>query len=459
MSIKAGFLVPHPPVIIPEIGKGRETALAKTERQYNVVARRIAAIAPETVVLITPHSTVYSDYIHISPGKKAGGSLNSFGAGQQFETVYDGAFAKKLEELCVSARIPAGLAGESRPDLDHGVMIPLYFFGRFFGGFRLVRVSPAGLSREDHYRFGALIAEASRELGRKTVVVASGDLSHRLSLEGPYGYSPEGPAFDREVCGIIASGDFSGLFELDEGLCDSAAECALLPLVMLAGALDGKELRCGLLSYEAPLGVGYAVAAFENTGDNPKRRFLEQRMSASRSLLQRLRENEDDYVRLAREALESQVRTGSPSPPHNILADELSRGQAGVFVTIKRHGQLRGCIGTISPAHPSLAEEIRANAVSAGISDPRFSPVTEEELPELVYTVDVLFSPEPATPEELDPARYGIIVSSDRKRGLLLPGLENIDTVKEQLAIAINKAGIPEGKPYRLERFEVVRHK
>jgi AmmeMemoRadiSam system protein A len=134
--------------------------------------------------------------------------------------------------------------------------------------------------------------------------------------------------------------------------------------------------------------------------------------------------------------------------------------QAGTFVSLKKHGQLRGCIGTISATTRSIADEIIQNAISACSHDPRFEPVTPKELDELEYSVDILGKAEDiASPEALDVKRYGVIVSRGHRRGLLLPNLEGIDTVEEQLSIARRKAGIREGEPVTLQRFEVVRHR
>lgn len=141
------------------------------------------------------------------------------------------------------------------------------------------------------------------------------------------------------------------------------------------------------------------------------------------------------------------------------LPEELREHRAGAFVSIKKSGQLRGCIGTIQAVQFCLAEEIIENAISASVRDPRFSPVEPEELEYLVISVDVLGEPEEiSSPEELDPERYGVIVTKGRKRGLLLPNLEGIDTVEEQIAIAKQKAGIGEREEVELQRFEVVRH-
>ena len=133
--------------------------------------------------------------------------------------------------------------------------------------------------------------------------------------------------------------------------------------------------------------------------------------------------------------------------------------RAGTFVSIHKNGALRGCIGTIAPTCNSIAEEILQNAISAGTNDPRFPMITTDELPWLEISVDVLSEPEPiSSTDKLDVKRYGVIVTSGHKRGLLLPNLDGIDNVNQQINIACQKAGIPAGEEIELQRFEVVRH-
>ncbi|MPN20126.1 hypothetical protein SDC9_167503 [bioreactor metagenome] len=170
--------------------------------------------------------------------------------------------------------------------------------------------------------------------------------------------------------------------------------------------------------------------------------------------------NESEIVKLARKSLEGYVNTGKHAPLPKNLSDELTQKKAGVFVSLKKHGQLRGCIGTTSPTTESIAAEVIQNSVSAGMNDPRFPSVRKNELKDLSYSVDVLGSAEPIdSPSMLDPRRYGVIVKSGLKRGLLLPDLEGIDTAEEQIKIACSKAGIDPGEDISLERFEVVRYK
>jgi AmmeMemoRadiSam system protein A len=164
-------------------------------------------------------------------------------------------------------------------------------------------------------------------------------------------------------------------------------------------------------------------------------------------------------VELAVRTIERYVTDGETIEPSAEPTPEMA-GQAGVFVSLKKHGELRGCIGTFMPITDDVGHEIIQNAVSAATQDPRFSPVRPDELGELEYSVDVLGEPEPVKDlSDLDPKRYGVIVSTGQRRGLLLPDLEGVDTVDEQISIAKQKAGIALTEPIQIHRFEVKRYR
>ena len=459
MPISAACIVPHPPLIVPEVGKGQEKIVKKTIESYHAVARQIGDIQPETIILISPHSVMYADYIHISPGNGAQGSLKQFGAPAVCKVSYDAPMADELCRICDAADFPAGTLGEKDASLDHGTLIPLYFVNQYYTDYRLVRCSISGLSRQEHYHFGMILGEAVEALGRNSVVIASGDLSHKLTADGPYGFAAEGPELDKTLISIMQSGNFGEFFELDSTLCERGAECGLASFIIMAGALNQKTVDTRFLSYEGPFGVGYAVCGYRVTGDDPSRDFLKRDIAKNNRCIQSLRDIEDAFVRLARNALESYIATGKLPPLPEDLPDELQKERAGVFVSIKKNGQLRGCIGTTEPTQPSIAGEIMHNAISSGTRDPRFPPVRKDELSSLVYSVDVISPAQPVSDKSmLDVLRYGVIVTSGRKRGLLLPNLEGVDTVDEQIHIACQKAGIGRNENYTLERFEVVRH-
>jgi len=141
------------------------------------------------------------------------------------------------------------------------------------------------------------------------------------------------------------------------------------------------------------------------------------------------------------------------------VTEEMINNKRGVFVSLKKFGELRGCIGTVFPITENIAKEIMRNAVEAGEGDPRFNNVSEEELEDIVFSVDVLTEPIETSKEELDPKKYGVIVRSGRKSGLLLPDLTGVDTIEQQISIVLNKAMISSNDNYTIEKFEVIRHK
>ena len=167
--------------------------------------------------------------------------------------------------------------------------------------------------------------------------------------------------------------------------------------------------------------------------------------------------SKDPYVDLAWRSVEAYVRRGATLQLSEILPAEMRR-PAATFVSLKVDGRLRGCIGTLSPVQDTVAEEIVSNAIKSASEDPRFPPVSVEELDVLDISVDVLGAPEPCTLDDLDPLVYGVIVTSGYRRGVLLPDLEGIDTVEDQVFVARRKAGIPSDTPLTLHRFTVRRH-
>lgn len=461
MGICKGYMVPHPPLIVPEVGRGGEAQIRETAESYDRVGRDIAETAPDTIVIISPHSVMYGDYFHISPGKAARGDLGAFRApGVVFEEKYDTEFVSFLENLLRAEGFPGGTRGQKEKDLDHGTMVPLYFIRKFYKGGKIIRIGLSGLPLADHYKLGTYIRRVAEELGRKTVIVASGDLSHKLKEDGPYGLDPMGPVYDEKIMEAAGKADFGGMMEFDEDFLDQAAECGHRSFVIMAGTFDGVDVKPEVLSHQDVTGVGYGICIFEPLGADEKRCFL---MAMAEKIT-----DGSAYVKLARASIGMFVRNGRKLRyPEDVssglqaeLPPEALTDRAGAFVSVHKNGMLRGCIGTIGPVQDSIVEEIINNGISAVSRDPRFDPVREDELDLLEISVDILGKPEPVDgPSELDVKRYGVIVSCGGRRGLLLPDLEGVDTVAEQISIAMRKGGIRPDEPYRLERFEVVRYK
>ena len=474
--IVGAFMVPHPPIILPEVGHGEEKKIRATAAAYEQVADAVAKLRPDTIVISSPHTIMYSDYFHISPGVHAHGTMSRFGAPQvEFSLDYDSSLADTLAVMAGMEGLRAGTEGEREKELDHGVMVPLYFIMRKYSEFRLLRVGLSGQSFSEHYRLGQLVTKAASELGRRIVYIASGDLSHKMKEDGPYGFAPEGPQYDERIMQVMGSGNFAELFDFDEEFCDRAAECGHRSFVMMAGALDGRAVTAEALVHEATFGVGYGICTFRIGEADENRQFLKKRNDLRKEEIAKQHAAQDPWVRIARASLESFVCGGlrlddvnaavkqalieSNAKDPEEIREQLLQKRAGAFVSLHKDGQLRGCIGTILPVTGSVAEELIRNAVSAATEDPRFSPVKPEEVPFLEYSVDVLGEPEAIeSKEQLDVKRYGVIVTSGYKRGLLLPDLDGVDTVEEQIAIASRKAGIRPGEPVSLQRFEVIRH-
>jgi AmmeMemoRadiSam system protein A/AmmeMemoRadiSam system protein B len=436
MSIVSTYLVPHPPLIFPEIGRGEERNIENTIKAYRQVAAEIVELKPDTIILLSPHAPSFADYFYIFPDASTSGDMSEFNAPNVRLTMnYDVNFVEALVQACQNDDFPAGNDGDLDAKLDHATMVPLRFISDAGNDRQFVRIGITSLSLEQHFRLGELIAKTAEQLNRRIVVVASGDLSHRLLDDGPYGYAPEGPEFDKTIQRIIKSGNLEELLDLSPEFCDKAGECGHRPLVIMAGCIGDHPYQPKLLSYEGPFGVGYGVASFHITAS--------------------------DHVKLARQTVETYTKLGQVSNSPEKLSPSLSTQQAGVFVSIKKSGELRGCIGTIEPAQPNIAQEIVANAISAATRDPRFDPITPDELPYLSYSVDILQPPEPIdSPDQLDPKVYGVIVNLGGKHGLLLPNLEGIDTPTEQIFIAMQKAEIPPTarNQIKLARFRVDRY-
>ena len=461
MAILAAFMVPHPPMIVPAVGRGSEKQIQKTIDAYEQVADEIAALAPETIIITSPHTVMYADYFHISPGKGAKGDFGRFKAAQVcFDEEYDRELVNELADIARGQGFPAGVMGERDKRLDHGTMVPLYFIRRKYTGAKIVRIGLSGLPLSEHYRFGQMIREAVDKLGRKAVFVASGDLSHKLQDYGPYGFAEEGPQYDARIMDVCSRAAFGELFDFDETFCDRAAECGHRSFVIMAGAFDGLAVKATQLSHEDVTGVGYGICTFYPGEKDESRHFLKQYLGGAAKRLAEKRAQEDPYVQLARKSVEYYILHHRKMEMPEDLPEELLTKRAGAFVSIHEHGKLRGCIGTIAPVRDCVAREIIDNAVSASTRDPRFDPIRAHELKWLEISVDVLGEAEPIkSPAELDVKRYGVIVTKGMKRGLLLPDLDGVDTVEEQISIAKSKAGIADWDTnVELQRFEVVRH-
>lgn len=465
--LKMVAFFPHPPIAVPEVGKKEAAKVRITTKAMGKLAEELAEINPQLIVAITPHGHVFSDAVTITGLKDLQGDLSSFGAPQvKVEFRPDEDAVQAILQESQDNHIPCASLDENmlkkfklENKLDHGLVVPLSFLYKTGWRGKLVPINMAFLSYEELYRFGRTLSLALDKLNVSWVLLVSGDLSHRLKREAPAGYSPRGAVFDEIVRQSIREGDVKRLINIDSELVEEAGECGLRPLIIALGSLDGYQIEAKELSYEGPFGIGYMVAWLKRGQKMPERELADVLYEDRKKRMKEITEKESLLVKIARESISYYLTKGKFMRTPEIQERDLLDKKAGVFVSLKKYGHLRGCIGTIEPTKDSLIEEVIRNAVSAAVSDPRFEPVLIEEMDDIIISVDVLEKPEKVSLlKELNPQIYGVIVSCGRKRGLLLPDLPGIDTPEEQVKIAGQKAGIGSDEKVVLERFKVTRY-
>ena len=417
--------------MVPEVGREASAEVAASIEAMAELTKRVIESGAETVIVISPHAALEADAFVAYDGPEVMGDFTYFNAP-------DTCFSAPVDvELLAAIRSAATHEVRSLREnvLDHGSAVPLYFLLRNGWQGKVVMLGYSYLSNDDHLRFGTSITKAVDAVGRRVAFIASGDLSHRLKPNAPAGYNTDAHVFDDQVIEAIRSNSPQKISRIESHVRKVAGECGYRSMLVAIGAGSALPVSCDVLSYEAPFGVGYLVAQLTNQNE------------------------ELSLPALAREAVETFVRSGEiPAAPKTTTP--LLQSRAPCFVSLKTHdGELRGCIGTIEPAKNSLADEIIANAISAATRDPRFDPVTADELANLRYSVDVLHPPEEAVMSDLDPHVFGVIVEdeSGTHRGLLLPDIPGVDNAKQQVEIAARKAGIASDAAIKLWRFKVER--
>jgi MEMO1 family protein len=468
---------PHPPIIIPAIGRDQLGKVAKTVDGMKQLSLRVKESETELLVLITPHGQALREGPSILIQDRLKGDFGQFGFPDlQLEFRTDNRLAELLDQETEGEPLNPVFLGDrndsfgGRSALDHGAMVPLYYLQEAGVNIPGLHITFGFNPYRQLYQFGRALRRAIDRRGLRTAILASGDLSHRLIPGAPAGYSPRGAEFDQSLVEMLREGRVEDILEFDQRLVEEAGECGMRSFIIALGALGDEPFTSEIISYEGPFGVGYLVAALHRqsgsdnaekssmqnsereTGNNPGERSSAQNLSQAESTLS------PPPAKLARESLKKYLDDGcmpalqgSPAPGYET--------RAGAFVSIKKDGCLRGCIGTVQPVQKNLAEEIAANAISAALNDPRFSPVSKEELPDLTFSVDVLGPMERVESEsELNPEQYGVLVRSGFRSGLLLPDLEGVDTVEKQVAIARQKGNIPPDVPVELYRFKVTRY-
>jgi len=317
---------------------------------------------------------------------------------------------------------------------EHSIEVQLPFLQYFRPDVRIVPITLSFASIDAYREIGKEIARAIIDTKREAVIMASSDMTH---------YEPHDVAArkDRQAIDAILRLDEDELFQRVEtyniSMCGCAPVASLIAAAKELGATSAELVKyqtSGDTSGDYSAVVGYAGIIIKAIAMHP-------------------------LVQLAKNTIETYVTSGEViSPPEEPTLE--MKQKAGVFVSLHKFGELRGCIGTFEPTQPSVAQEIISNAISSSTRDPRFPPVAPEELGDLEYSVDVLTKPKPVKNKKtLNPRKYGVIVECGFRKGLLLPDLEGVDSVDQQINICCQKAGILPTEPINLYKFEVNRYK
>jgi AmmeMemoRadiSam system protein B/AmmeMemoRadiSam system protein A len=363
------------------------------------------------------------------------------GAGAPFSILTEGTWRTPLGDVEIDQELAkAILANSSHLKEDrlahlqeHSIEVQLPFIQYFRSDIKFVPIMLSHTNDAVYRNIGLAIAKAIKDTGKGVVIVASGDMNHYESQKITH-------TKDRQAIESILRLEprelLQRVHDFKISMCGYGTAACLIYAAKEFAPVKTELVRyqtSGDITREFDAVVGYAGIIFKGLKESPQ-------------------------VKLARETVEGFILRGEIPHLKNIPAE--MKGKAGVFVSLHKGDELRGCIGTIEPDEANIAQEIIRNAVQSSTQDPRFNPVKPEELPELVYSVDVLTEPEPVNSErDLDPQKYGAIVEAGWRRGLLLPDLEGVDTVQRQLEICRMKAGIGAEERVKLYRFEVKRYK
>jgi hypothetical protein len=432
--VVSGKFYPESPAKLKEMIRGMVDEKVAREEVIGLVSPHAGyiysgSVAAATIAKVKPKDT----FIILGP--------NHTGRGRPFSIMTEGVWQTPLGEVAIDSRLARQILDGSAyleedygaHEYEHSIEVQLPFLKYFKKDFKLVPIVLSHATGSIYKEIGGAIARAVKDLSREAVIIASSDMTHYESGESAQ-------RKDNQAIEAILALDEDELLKRVEKL--KISMCGYGPVASLISA--AKELgakTAELISYQTSGDttgdygsvVGYAGIIIKGDWVSPP-------------------------VKLARETVETYVRGGKVLEPPDEPTPEMKE-TAGVFVSLHKFGELRGCIGTFEPTEKNIAAEIITNAISSATRDPRFPPVAPNELKDLSYGVDVLTKPEPvADKDQLDPKKYGIIVEAGSRRGLLLPDLPGVDSVDKQISICRRKAGIMPDEPIMLYCFQVKRY-
>ncbi len=441
-------LMPHAPLLVRGVGGDRHAHVGRTIRAMTNVARHAVAAQPDAVVVISPCSPRRPGAFGVWETPLLHGSFEHFGSDENhIDLPLDRLFVERLAHEATARGIRLWKIGG--PALDHGATVPLsYLISAGWKGPTVV----VGLNQpgdDQLEEFGHTIAEAANALRFRLALIASGDMSHRLTATAPSGYHADGTRFDQTFIELLRSGSLHDIGQLDPAVVAHADEDVLAPTRIALAAVDYTAPGRTVLSYEGPFGVGYGVAILaERQVRDPASAAIPA--TATPIVLS----HRADLPWVARCAVAAVFQNGPDAPPFEAAGD-LAQPQA-LFVTLRRvDHELRGSSGSPTPTQKDLVWQTWHDAREAAFRDSRFHALRVEELLHVRFSVSLLGPLETiSSPAQLNPALYGLLVSSSAGRqGLLLPGIKSVDSPAEQLRLARHRAGVKASESVKLQRF------
>lgn len=259
--IRFAAITPHPTVIIPSIGKSNLNLARKTANAMKQVGDKFRAVKADTIVVISPHGPVQYDKFMLNYSPTLRGDLGSFGDQRRFVFENNRELVDEILRLSREYNLPVGLVREL--ELDRGALVPLhYLVSEKDSAYnpKLVHMSFSMLPLAYHFQFGQILGKILQESPKIMSVIASSDLSHRVSPGSPAGYSPQGRIFDKKLTDMLRKKDIEGILNIEPELIEEAGECGLRSIVIMLGAISNLRWDAKAINYEAPLGVGYLTA-------------------------------------------------------------------------------------------------------------------------------------------------------------------------------------------------------
>lgn len=458
MQLKGLAILPKNFNILKEDSK--DEAVQRSIRAVKDIALDIAKVKPETILVISKDGNIFDDAVNVDFTLRMSGSLDEDGVSVSMEKECDMGLLEEINSRSNREELPVFMMNTKKAE-EYGVeqeltpatITALYYIDKVYPDYKIVQVTTGDVARKDLYEIGMILREAAEANQKPAYAIVCENQSD--CLESAYDeYREAGQSYDAQVQADLKDQDYLDLMLMKQRFIEKADAQGYDSLMIYLGMLEKIKNQTEVLSYEAPMGQGWLVAksAFDLEGDFIIPSVLKEYVDVRTREREALQAQEPEILKMIRQAAKLWVEhqkkldlsTYLELMEDKELAEQLVNQQTGVYVTIYKDGRMRGCMGSVTPTAENVGEALINYTIEACAYDTRFVPVTEEELPQLSFTVDILETPETVEDpkQELDPARYGIIVEQGVYRSVVLPNTPGIFTPEDQVQRALERAGI-----------------